>query len=744
MQHPVQRSSQLYSIVESITSNPAHLALTALLLIYIALAVAYSLASPIYEPTDELRHFRYVRHIAVHRHLPVMRQGTPRAQSHHPPLYYALGALVSSWVPIERDVYYKPATNPFWAYREWEVGVDNKNQYLHGPAEAFPFQGMTLGVYLVRWMTVLIGAGTVWLTYRVGRELFPDEPALALGGAAIVAFNPQFLHLSSAVNNDILAALWGTAILLICIRLVRCGPSVRTDVTLGVLFGLALLSKLNLAVLAAPIGLAYALATWRTREWHAMLRGGLIVLGVAALIAGWWFARNQILYDDPTGMRAVNELWAGRSPDESWWAVRQGWTHLWSSLWGRFGYGQVPMPRPIYQGILGFCLLALGGYLVPRRDTPLRLELLPAVGALLTTAAVVVYYILIQPAGAMGRFLFPGLSALALLLITGLSRFVPSRLHWTVSSTVAVGMAALAMYALIGVLIPAFAPPRPLSDVQLQAIPNQTEITFGDTARLLGYEVTPKTAQPGDTVEVTLYWQAMARAERDYAVFVHLLSEVGTMVAQRDTHPGLGRYPTTAWTPGVAFADTYRVHIPETAYAPDTGHVQVGLYQPNGPRLTTSDGRDAVRLARVKIRSNADQYPNPVSVNFSNKIELIGYTLEPRAAQPGDTIHLTLYWRALAPMENDYKVFAHILGVDNQIWGGSDSLLIDDGERTSAWEPGHVVKETRELEVGLTTPADFYDIEIGLYKPGDRLKVLGENGHKKGNRLLLVKLQVER
>jgi hypothetical protein len=305
-------------------------------------------------------------------------------------------------------------------------------------------------------------------------------------------------------------------------------------------------------------------------------------------------------------------------------------------------------------------------------------------------------------------------------------------------------MVALAMYALVGVLAPAFAPPRSLSEAQLQTIPNRTEITFEDTARLLGYKVTPKTAQPGDTVEVTLYWQAMARTERNYAVFVHLLSEVGTMVAQRDTFPGLGRYPTTAWTPGAAFVDTYRVHIPETAYAPDTGHIQVGLYRPNGPRLTTRDGRDAVRLATVEIQSHAKRYPNPVNVNFGNKLALVGYTLEPRAAQPGDTIHLTLYWRALTPMENDYKVFAHILGVENQIWGGSDSLLIDDGRRTSAWEPGHVVKETREMEVGLTTPPDFYDIEIGLYKPGDRLKVLGENGQKKGNRLLLIKIRVER
>ncbi|MCK4452107.1 MAG: glycosyltransferase family 39 protein, partial [Anaerolineae bacterium] len=546
------------------------------------------------------------------------------AQSHHPPLYYTLGALVSGWVPVAQEVYYEPPVNPYWAYRYWEVSDDNKNQYLHGDEVGqfgkLPYlHGIALAVYAVRWMTVLIGAGVVWLTYRIGREILPDQPALAVGGAALIAFNPQFVYLSGAINNDIPAALCGAAVLLVCVRLARDGPSVRTDVTLGILYGLALLTKFHLLALLPLIELAYVLAVWpthaqaptlphsRTPSWRAFLRGNLVVLGLAALISGWWFWRNQVLYGDPTGMSKVNELWAGRPAAGNWGVILQSLPYLWSSLWGRFGYGQVPLPQPIYQVMLVFCVLALAGYLLPRRGSlPLGAMLLLGATSLIFVA-VVSYYILIQPAGAMGRFLFPGLPAFALLLCLGLSRFFPRRLTWVASLVVTVGMASLAVYALAGVLAPAFARPRPLTEAEIETVPNPTNVEFGDAghlpwrgdkmgvARLLGYRVTPTVVEPGGTVNVTLYWQTLARPDHNYTVFVHLLSEVGTMVAQRDTYPGLGRYPTTAWERGVAFADTYRVHIPETAYTPDVGYIQVGMYLPDGPRLTTPDGRDALR-----------------------------------------------------------------------------------------------------------------------------------------------------
>ncbi|MDY6878029.1 MAG: glycosyltransferase family 39 protein [Chloroflexota bacterium] len=746
--------------------------------LFIALAVAYSLASPLYEPTDELRHFRYVRHLIVYRSLPVQRADVPRAQSHHPPLYYALGALASGWVPVEQEVYYEPPINPYWAYRYWEVSDDNKNQYLHsgdvGQLGQLPhLHGVVLAAYVVRWMTVLIGAGVVWLTYRIGREILPDQPALAIGGAALVAFNPQFVYLSGAVNNDIPAALCSAAVLLVCIRLVRDGPSVRTDVTLGILYGLALLTKFHLLALLVPIALAYLIAARpprthtpilphpHTPDWRAFLRGILTILGLAALISGWWFWRNQVLYGDPTGMSKVNELWAGRPAGGNWWAILQNLPYLWSSLWGRFGYGQVPLPQIIYQGALVFCLLALAGYLLPRRDPLPRAPMLLLATVSLIFAAVVSYYILIQPAGAMGRFLFPGLPAFAFLLCLGLSRFLPRRLTWVAGLIVTVGMAALALYALVGVLAPAFARPHPLTETEIEAVPNPTSVEFGDAgfpsygedqrgvARLLGYRVTPTTVEPGDVVNVTLYWQTLARPNQNYAVFVHLLSEVGTMVAQRDTYHGLGSYPTTAWEPGVAFADTYRLHIPETAYAPDRGHIQIGMYQPDGPRLTIPDGRDALRLATVDISPRSSPLEgglrgvNPLNVNFGDQAALAGYTLDRRVVQPGETIRLTLYWRALAPMETNYSVFAHVLGVKDQVWAGNDGWPAGGNAPTGLWKPGQVIEDVRDLAVGLTTPPDFYDIEVGLYgSGGNRLPVVAEDGRWLDSRVLLSKIRV--
>ncbi len=714
-----------------------------LLALYVALALAYSLVTPMYEATDEIRHVRYVRHLTVFGELPVQSAEGPRAQSHHPPLYYAAGALASWWVPVGQEVYYEPPRNPHWTDRHDEVSVDNKNQYLVTGAERFRFSGTNLVVYLVRWITIALGAVTVWLTYRLGREVIPDQPALALGGAALVAFNPQFLHLSGSVSNDVPAALWGAAVLLICLRVAQGGSDLRTDATLGVLYGLALLTKLHLVALAVPIALAYVIRALSSRDWRSLARSGMVVLGLTALISGWWFWRNFALYGDPTGMTKVSELWAGRPAQGNWWAIRQGLPYLWSSLWGRFGYGQLPLHQSVYQGILAVCALALAGYVVPRRDT-LPVNLLALLGVtVLTFVGVVLYYMLIQPAGAMGRFLFPGLPSLSILIVYGLSRLVPRRRTGQLGVGVSLVAGGVAVYALVAVLGPAFARPRLLPGREIVTVPNRVDAEFGDVVRLLGYSVASDVIEPGGTVEVKLYWQPLARTQRQHAFFVHLLSDVGTMVAQRDSYPGLGRYPTTAWEPSAAFVDTVRIHVPQTAYSPDTGYLQVGFYLPDGPRLMLSHGRDALRLASVEIDAPSGEVPNPQEVDFGREIALVGYELDRRVVQPGDVLQLTLYWRGLVAMEADYRGFAHVLGAENQLWANSNKLLLEDSVPTSEWRGGEVVTDRRPLPIDPATPPGFYDIEVGVHgSDGARLPVIADGGHQLGNRILLSKIRV--
>ena len=721
--------------------------LIALLAAYVGLALAYSLAAPIYEPTDEIRHFRYVRHLIVYRDLPVQQAEGSRAQSHHPPLYYALSALVSSWVPVSQDVYYEPPTNPYWGYRYWEVSDDNKNQYLHGDEGGLLAGGVQLAVYVVRWFTILLGAVAVWLTYRSGLLVTGGSVALSAGAAALLALNPQFLHLSGAVNNDIAATLWGAAGLYLALSVVREGPNLRRDVMIGLVIGLALLTKLNLAALIAPTVFAYLLGA-RSRDgclfnWRSFLRGAVIIGGLSAILAGWWFWRNQVLYGDATSLSKVSELWSGREPAESWWALRQSLPYLWSSLWGRFGYGQVPMPQGAYMAALGFCVVALAGHMLPRRERAGRPVLLLLTAFCVAFVAVVAYYILIQPAGAMGRFLFPALPAFALLLILGMRRFVRKGRDWLAGLVAVVVLAGLAVYALAAILQPAFARPQPLKQSAVASVPNRVDAKLSGVATILGYEVSPAAVRVGEVVNVTVFWQANLRTDRDHSVFVHFLSDEGTIIAQRDTYPGLGRCPTTAWEPGVAFADVYRVHVPETAFAPDSGYIQVGMYLPGGPRLTTPDGRDAVRLTSVRVIEKAGSIPNPMQYSFAGQVALVGYTIDRRVVRPGESLRLTLYWQALSQMEVDYSVFAHVLGAENQVWARSDGWPAAGASPTSSWSPGETIEDVRELTIDPGTPPYLYDVEVGLYVPGaSPLPVVAEDGHWLAQRVLLSQVRV--
>ena len=340
-----------------------------ILALFLAVGFAYSAINPLHEATDELRHYRFVQHLIQRRALPVQGEAgdlTCTVQGHHPPLYYATAALATFWIDTGRDVCYQPPVNPFWAYRYWEVGTDNKNQYLHGADEAFPWRGEALAAHLARAVNLLFGALTVWLTWATARVIWPDRPALAAGSAAFVAFNPMFLYMAAAINNDVVAAAAGAAVVYACVRLLRDerGLSWRWGVWLGLLYGLALMSKFNLAAILVVIEAAVTWVAWRRGQWRQWLLVNLLIAGVAALLAGWWFARNQILYGEPTGFEKLTELWGARDPRESFWLAVSELPYAWTSLWGRFGYGQIPLPSWIYGALFAVLLSAIAGYLI--------------------------------------------------------------------------------------------------------------------------------------------------------------------------------------------------------------------------------------------------------------------------------------------------------------------------------------------------------------------------------------------
>jgi hypothetical protein len=117
-------------------------------------------------------------------------------------------------------------------------------------------------------------------------------------------------------------------------------------------------------------------------------------------------------------------------------------------------------------------------------------------------------------------------------------------------------------------------------------------------AHLVGYDLAPPAegVKPGDSLPLTLYWQAMGTSERPYTVFVHLLDEGGDIFGYGDSEPAAGLLPTTGWLAAEYVKDPHPVTIRSDAPA-GTYRLAVGLYNPaTGERLKTANGADHVIL----------------------------------------------------------------------------------------------------------------------------------------------------
>ena len=94
-----------------------------------------SVVSPLFEPPDELQHYQFVRYLVDQRELPVQELDAEISQSHQPPLYYVIGALLVAGIDDPQEI---PPRNAFWGYLAGQVGQDNKQQFLNPIIIVYP------------------------------------------------------------------------------------------------------------------------------------------------------------------------------------------------------------------------------------------------------------------------------------------------------------------------------------------------------------------------------------------------------------------------------------------------------------------------------------------------------------------------------------------------------------------------------------------------------------------------------
>jgi mannosyltransferase len=124
------------------------------------------------------------------------------------------------------------------------------------------------------------------------------------------------------------------------------------------------------------------------------------------------------------------------------------------------------------------------------------------------------------------------------------------------------------------------------------------DVRLGEAIRLRGYDL----AREGDTLALTLYWQADAPPGVNYHVFVHVGTPDAPPVAQADGVPIDWQRPTTTWRTGEVIADTYT--IPLAGVKSGRYNLLVGMYDPaaGGQRPETSVGGEVVPGGYVLLR----------------------------------------------------------------------------------------------------------------------------------------------
>jgi hypothetical protein len=595
----------------------SHWGLVIILTVFGCLSFYYSLVLPLGEAADEPSHFALVRFIAEHNRPPLsLEEQQPLGRKGDAsPIYHGLVALITQHV----DVSSLPSLpNADYRPERW-IPTDGyrNNVLLHTEDEAYPFRGIVLAWHLARLPSIPLGAMTVIAVYSIALSIFPGRRYFALAAAGYVAFLPRFVTSSAVVNDDNLVLPLVAFSLYFLVRVLKGEEKTRVLAGLGVLMGLAAITKYHALVLVPEMTLVLIVAA-RQRHWgwRVWFHRWAMVMIAFLIAAGWWFVYWMIHFNqvaqlgwveglisplgDPvftSGLSRIFEPHSGSAPiDElSWieWA-----TLLFRSFWIGYGSNNVFASPTTYRilglvslvAILGLANLGWTIYSPARRQRATQSNYWWPVLALLAfhflvylSIVVARYLISPIPETAHGRHLYPAISSVALFLVLGWSESLKglyrllepllrraqiewSRLVSERSLAIAVSSSMLVLSAITPSLfiLPHF-PYLPMTSIDTaknMPTTHPMHISFAEGLDFEGYDLGPELAKTGDVLPITLYWRAGARQARDYLISVCLTDDNGSIVTCHRGHPVNGRYPVRAWEVGFSIRDEVYLAIP--------------------------------------------------------------------------------------------------------------------------------------------------------------------------------------
>jgi 4-amino-4-deoxy-L-arabinose transferase-like glycosyltransferase len=268
------------------------------IILFLIFGFYYNYYTPLWTPPDEERHFAYCDYIAQHHTVPYLDpqdEGLHITEATHPPLFYMLGSLFCK--KDGQTIHEQIILNDGPGYA----------QLLNPPGEEkFPYAGKARSAYLIRLLSIVFSAITIYFIYMVALTIFPGETTLATASALFIAVNPQFIHISASVSNESLSSMLSTMLLFTLLRYLQGHNTRKHQVIIGILLGCDLLTKISTIIYVPVTCLVIMGGFFRTKK--DLLVALLITFSSAFFISGWWYLRNWLLFNDPVFSNALITL----------------------------------------------------------------------------------------------------------------------------------------------------------------------------------------------------------------------------------------------------------------------------------------------------------------------------------------------------------------------------------------------------------------------------------------------------
>jgi len=111
---------------------------------------------------------------------------------------------------------------------------------------------------------------------------------------------------------------------------------------------------------------------------------------------------------------------------------------------------------------------------------------------------------------------------------------------------------------------------------------------------------------------------------------------------------------------------------------------------------------------------------------LEGNMALLAYDLPQVTAHPGESLLLTLYWRARGRVPLDLSVFIHVIGPDGGVWGQSDKVRPVADFPTDRWPSNQIMVDAHQVFLRPDAPPGRYTVRVGLWDrtTGSRRHVL--------------------